>query len=140
MLKSIHQKRLDAAKWNSVQVDVDTCELPHTLPGWIGRLLAQDGSEAPKLGDSPIELPPGLSSHSYTQEEIDSMSGTQGFSYIAWSGEETAPITDYHRRLFALLGGQPKDLKTWKTVTDGAAELMARLGPQGHFTPEDSAH
>ncbi|KAJ6487578.1 hypothetical protein C8R45DRAFT_1097477 [Mycena sanguinolenta] len=140
ILKSIHQQRLAAAKRNSFQVNVDASELPHSQPGWIGRLLSQDGSEAPKLGDSPIELPPGLGSHSCTQEEIDSMSGTQGFSYIAWLGEETVPIMDYHRRLFALLGGQPKDLKAWKTVTDSAAELMARLGPQGNFTHEDFAH
>ncbi|KAF7377072.1 hypothetical protein MSAN_00125700 [Mycena sanguinolenta] len=139
-LKSVHQKHLDAAKQNSVKVDVDASELPHTKPGWIGKLFAQDGSEAPKLGDSIIQLPSGLESHSYTQEEIDAMSGTKDFSYIAWPGDVTVPLTDSHRRLFALLGGKPKDLKGWKIVTDGAASMMARLGPRGHFTHEDLTH
>ena len=52
----------------------------------------------------------------------------------------TIPIIDSYRRTVALLGGKPKDLEGWKIVTDGAAELMARLGPQGHFTYEELMH
>ena len=86
-LKSVHRERRDAAKQRTVQVNVDASELPHSKPGWIGKILAQDGSEAPELGPSPAQLPSGLGAHSYTQEEIDLMSGTKDFSYLAWSGE-----------------------------------------------------
>ncbi|KAJ7259117.1 hypothetical protein B0H12DRAFT_1201759 [Mycena haematopus] len=36
----------------------------------------------------------------------------------------TIPILDSHRRLIALLGGTPRDVGAWKTVTDGAARLL----------------
>ncbi|KAJ7903757.1 hypothetical protein B0H14DRAFT_3421936 [Mycena olivaceomarginata] len=72
--------------------------------------------------------------------EIDRMSGTEGFTYIDWLGELTIPIIDSHRRLIALLGGKPKDLLGWKTVTDGAAHLLDSLLPRAHFTANDSLH
>ena len=66
---------------------MDASELPHSKPGWIGKLLAQDGSEAPQIGPSPNQPPFGLDSHFYTQEEIDSMSGTKDFTDLGWRGE-----------------------------------------------------
>lgn len=42
--------------------------------------------------------------------------------------------------MFALLGGKPKDLIGWKIVTDGAANLMSELSPEGRFTQEDTHH
>jgi hypothetical protein len=97
-----------------------------------------------------------MGSRVYTQEEIDRMSGTEGFTYIDWLGEYvlfysfsfhsnwfprlTIPILDSHRRLIALLGGKPKDLLGWKTVTDGTAHLLDSLLPRAHFTAGDSLH
>ncbi|KAF7342697.1 hypothetical protein MSAN_02027600 [Mycena sanguinolenta] len=137
-LKTIHQTHREAAEENVVNVGVNAAELPHTKRGWIGKILAQDGSEAPAVG--PSTPPPGLGQHSYSQEEIDHLTGTEGFDYIVWLGEKTVPITDSHRHLFALLGGMPKDLVAWKVVTDGAAKMMADRAPHAHFTDEDWNH
>ncbi|KAJ7134937.1 hypothetical protein C8R43DRAFT_894619 [Mycena crocata] len=36
----------------------------------------------------------------------------------------TIPILDSHRRVIAVLGGMPRDVADWKTVTDGASKLL----------------
>ncbi|KAF7361096.1 hypothetical protein MSAN_01140800 [Mycena sanguinolenta] len=136
-LETIHQTHCKAAE-NVVNVGVNAAELPHTKRGWIRKILAQDGSEVPAVG--PSTPPPGLGQHSYSQEEIDHLTSTEGFDYIVWLGEKTVPITDSHWRLFALLGGMPKDLVAWKVVTDGTAKMMADRAPHAHFTDEDWNH
>ncbi|KAJ7874660.1 hypothetical protein B0H14DRAFT_3437475 [Mycena olivaceomarginata] len=66
----------------------------------------------------------GLGGVSYTQTEVDALSGTIGFMYIAWLGKLTIPILDLHRRIIVLLGGTPRDEVAWKAATDGAAALL----------------
>ncbi|KAJ6510473.1 hypothetical protein C8R45DRAFT_1161009 [Mycena sanguinolenta] len=85
-LKQIHQQWRDAAKKNAVQVDVTPVQLPHIKKAWIGKLRAEDGSEAPPIGSQPT-LPPGLEQHSYMQQEIDQLTGTTRFTYINWPGK-----------------------------------------------------
>ncbi|KAJ6479842.1 hypothetical protein C8R45DRAFT_933631 [Mycena sanguinolenta] len=53
-LKSIHQAQRGAAKNNAVPVNVDAARLPHTGPGWIGKLLSEHGSESPTVSAPPI--------------------------------------------------------------------------------------
>ncbi|KAJ7309175.1 hypothetical protein DFH08DRAFT_918364 [Mycena albidolilacea] len=72
----------------------------------------------------PHHLNTGLGGISYTQAEVDALSGTVGFMYIAWLGKLTIPILDSHRRVIALLGGTPRDQAGWKAATDGAAALL----------------
>ncbi|KAJ6447725.1 hypothetical protein C8R45DRAFT_1115741 [Mycena sanguinolenta] len=86
MLKAIHKQRHEAAKKNTVRVDVQSAKLLHTQRAWIGKLASQDGSEAPPIG-SQLVLPPGLGQHSYTQEEINHLTDTTDFTYIHWLGE-----------------------------------------------------
>ncbi|KAJ7502267.1 hypothetical protein B0H11DRAFT_2365602 [Mycena galericulata] len=141
-LKGIHRIRRDFAKSNAIQVDLDATDLPHSKPAWIGKRNAQDGSEAPEVGSiSPSSSSsPGMGGTVYTQEELDALSGTEGFQYVNWLGEISIPIIDSHRRLIALLGGKPKDLVEWKRVTDTAAELMSNAMERGHFTDDDCHH
>ncbi|KAJ7747084.1 hypothetical protein B0H14DRAFT_2636825 [Mycena olivaceomarginata] len=123
-------------------MDFNIADLPHSTPSWIGKRSAEDGTQAPDIGTLPTSSPRaiGMGSRVYTQEEIGRMSGTEGFTYIDWLRELTIPILDSHRRLIALLGGKPKDLLGWKTVTDGAAHLLDSLLPRAHFTAGDSLH
>ncbi|KAF7358842.1 hypothetical protein MSAN_01224100 [Mycena sanguinolenta] len=139
-LKTIHFTRHEAAKANVLKVNVETSQLPRTKKGWIGKLQAQDGSEAPDVGPQTDPLPTGLGPHSYTQEDIDRLTGETGFSYVCWLGEITIPVIDSHKTVFALLGGMPQDLVGWKVATDGAADMMSRLSADGHFTDEDAHH
>ncbi|KAJ7310640.1 hypothetical protein DFH08DRAFT_918250 [Mycena albidolilacea] len=60
----------------------------------------------------------------YSQAEVDALTGTIGFTYIAWLGLLTIPILDSQRQIIALLGGTPKDVEGWTKVTDGAFALM----------------
>ncbi|KAJ7803383.1 hypothetical protein B0H14DRAFT_2613401 [Mycena olivaceomarginata] len=122
-LKAIHRERRAAAKKNALQTDFDAIDLPHSTPSWIGkrpqcRHLANLFCSGNRDGESRLH-----------QEELNRMSGTDGFTYIDWLGELTIPIIDSHRRLIALLGGKPKDLLGWKKVTDSAAHLMESLSP-----------
>ncbi|KAF8131775.1 hypothetical protein K438DRAFT_1694725, partial [Mycena galopus ATCC 62051] len=52
----------------------------------------------------------------------------------------SVPVIDSHRRVILVLGGKPKDLVGWHTVTEGAANLMNRLFHRAHFTPDSSNH
>ncbi|KAF7367044.1 hypothetical protein MSAN_00963600 [Mycena sanguinolenta] len=123
-LKSIHYERREAAKKNVLTGNYSL------------KMALKRHNLVPRMALSPA----GLGAHSYTQEDIDRLSGTTGFSYICWLGELTIPVIDSEENVFALLGGKPKDLAGWKVVTDGAATMMSRLSPQGHFTAEDINH
>ncbi|KAJ6493109.1 hypothetical protein C8R45DRAFT_988945 [Mycena sanguinolenta] len=120
-----------AAKKNMLQTRSDTTALPHTKRSWIGKLQAQDGSESSNIDPpSPGALPAiGMVSHSYTQENVDRLSGTTGFLYVPWGGELTIPIVNSSCRNFALLGSKPKDLVGWQAVTDGATRLIGQMWP-----------
>jgi hypothetical protein len=157
-LKTIHREWRAAAKKNALQTDFDAIDLPHSTPSWIGKRSSEDGTQAPNVGTLPTSSARaiGMGSRVYTQEELNRMSGTDGFTYIDWLGEYvffhsfshysdhftrlTIPIIDSHRRLIALLGGKPKDLLGWKKVTDSAAHLLESLLPRAHFTVGDSLH
>ncbi|KAJ7330276.1 hypothetical protein DFH08DRAFT_966845 [Mycena albidolilacea] len=141
-LKGVHLARREAAKKSAIQVALDSVELPHSKPSWIGKRTAEDRTEAPEVGPPPTpQLPqPGLGPQIYTQEELDRLSNTKGFRYIPWLGEMALPIIDSRRRLILVLGGKPKDPVGWHVVTDGAAKLMDKLLLQCHFTPDDCHH
>ncbi|KAJ7831846.1 hypothetical protein B0H14DRAFT_3713105 [Mycena olivaceomarginata] len=157
-LKAIHWECCTAAKKNTLRMDFDVADLPHSMPSWIGKRSAEDGTQAPDVDALPTSSPRaiGMGSRVYTQKEIDRMSGTKGFTYIDWLGEYilfysfsfcsngfarlTILIVDSHRCLIALLGGKPKDLLGWKIVTDGTAHLLDSLLPRAHFTAGDSLH
>ncbi|KAJ7129038.1 hypothetical protein C8R43DRAFT_1090181 [Mycena crocata] len=52
----------------------------------------------------------------------------------------TIPILDNKRRVIAVLGGMPRDIAGWQTVTDGAAKLMEEQLPHIRLTDEDLQH
>ncbi|KAF7377322.1 hypothetical protein MSAN_00152900 [Mycena sanguinolenta] len=49
-------------------------------------------------------------------------------------------VIDSNDNVFALLGGKLKDLVGWQIVTDSAANLMAKLATDSHFTDQDVHH
>ncbi|KAK6977269.1 hypothetical protein R3P38DRAFT_2582101 [Favolaschia claudopus] len=140
-LKEVHRARRAEAEKNLLHVDVDSADLPHSKPAWIGKLLAEDGSDSPISGrvDSSA-LPSGLGPTFYTQEEIDSLTGTENFCYLNWLGEISIPILDSHRRLLALLGGKPRDLEGWQKVTDDASRLLDKALSTATFPEEKYTH
>ncbi|KAJ7799716.1 hypothetical protein B0H14DRAFT_3491387 [Mycena olivaceomarginata] len=116
LLKGVHRKRIDGAKGSALHLGVDAGALPHTKRGWMGPRpvadeMAEDGNEGFEASEPPPlhPLDNGLGGMSYTQAEVDALSGTVGFMYIAWLGKLTIPILDSHRRIIALLGGTPRD-------------------------------
>ncbi|KAJ7099643.1 hypothetical protein C8R43DRAFT_907520, partial [Mycena crocata] len=50
------------------------------------------------------------------------------------------PILDSKRRVIAVLGGMPRDVLGWKTVTDGAFKLLQDRIPRLHLTDERLHH
>ncbi|KAJ6474076.1 hypothetical protein DFH09DRAFT_1343350 [Mycena vulgaris] len=86
-LKSVHRKRVEAAKVSALQLDLDATALPPSPPGWAVVPLATTG----------------LGGVSYSQAEVDELSRTQGFMYISWLGLLTIPLLDSHRQVIALL-------------------------------------
>ncbi|KAJ7232601.1 hypothetical protein B0H12DRAFT_1239587 [Mycena haematopus] len=124
-LKAIHRKRVAEAKASALKLDLDAAALPHSKPAWVGSRSA---------GDEPFEftepagahdLTTGLGGVSYTQEEVDALSGTLGFMYIAWLGTLTIPLLDCHRRIIALLGSTPRDVVGWKVITDARGNFFS---------------
>jgi hypothetical protein len=94
LLKAIHCKHIDGAKASTLNLGVDAGALPHTKCTWMGpRPLA--GENVEDQGESaedhepqpPHHLDTGLGGISYTQAEVDALSSTVGFMYIAWLGK-----------------------------------------------------
>jgi hypothetical protein len=80
-------KRIRKGKAMPLPIDIDAAALPHSRPAWVGDREAQhtpfeftDPAPAPDISD-------GLGGIRYTQEEVDALSGTQGFQYVGWLGE-----------------------------------------------------
>ncbi|KAJ7071764.1 hypothetical protein B0H15DRAFT_957558 [Mycena belliarum] len=140
VLKSINTKRIAAAKNSALQLDIDTAALPHSKPAWIGSRTEEDPTTHPADPCPPHGLSSGLGTTSYTQEQVDKLSGTKGFMYIDWLGEATIPILDSQRRVIAVLGGMPRDRVGWKEVTDGAADMMQQRESRIRLTEERLHH
>ncbi|KAJ7176368.1 hypothetical protein C8R43DRAFT_1118887 [Mycena crocata] len=135
-LKSINLKRVNEAKASALEVEIDATQLPHSKPAWMGSRAAGDAEFEFTEATQPHDLSSGLGRKTYTQEELDALSGTEGFRYIDWLGELTIPIVDSKRRVIAVLGGMPKDVVGWKVVTDGAFNLLQARLPRLHLTNE----
>ncbi|KAF7371735.1 hypothetical protein MVEN_00030000 [Mycena venus] len=103
-LKQVIVKRQREAMGNAIQIDINIEGIEHSGPAWIGSWTAETVHE-------------------------DGMAGPRDLIYINWGGMLSIPIIDSHGRIIAILGGTPRDMENWKTVTDGAAKLM-----------EDNAH
>ncbi|KAJ7763252.1 hypothetical protein B0H14DRAFT_3510661 [Mycena olivaceomarginata] len=123
-LKSVHRKHVQQAKASALDMDLDASSLPHSKPAWVGSRAAEDEPFDFEDAAAPHDGGTGLGGVSYTQEEVDALSGTRGFRYIGWLGELTVPVVDRQRRVVITLGGMPRDRAGWKTVTDGAAALL----------------
>ncbi|KAJ7925408.1 hypothetical protein B0H13DRAFT_1863243 [Mycena leptocephala] len=89
------QSRLQAT------VDVDTAQLPHSKPDWIGLRSAEDESAN------------GMGGRAYTRDEIQALTGRGDLRYINWLGRLSIPIVDSNGRIIAVLGGMPKDVDGW---------------------------
>ncbi|KAJ6524068.1 hypothetical protein DFH09DRAFT_1329595 [Mycena vulgaris] len=108
-LKGVHRKRLDEAKAFVLELDVDAAALPQSKPAWTGSCSAGEDDFTFTEAAAPHDLSTGLGGTSYSQAEVDALSGTEGFMYIAWLGLLTIPPLDSHRRIIALLRGMPRD-------------------------------
>ncbi|KAJ7671760.1 hypothetical protein B0H14DRAFT_2657368 [Mycena olivaceomarginata] len=106
--KAVHHKCVSEAKPSYLEVLYDANGLPHSIPAWI----ASHGGHN------------GTGGRQYTQAEVDALTGTRGFKYIAWLGMLTIAILDSRRQVIALLGGMPKDTEDWAKVTKRASDLM----------------
>lgn len=86
-LKGIHRTRINEAKPAYLEVWHDANGLPHTIPAWIGNRSAED---KPFIFTPPKPLPrhgeTGMGGRLYSQAEVDALTGTIGFTYIAWLG------------------------------------------------------
>ncbi|KAF7358257.1 hypothetical protein MVEN_00874700 [Mycena venus] len=116
-LKQVVIKRQREAMGNAIQVNVDIEGIEHSGPAWIGSRTAETVHED------------GMAGRKYTADEIFQLTGERDLIYINWGGMLSIPIMDSHGCIIAILGGMPRDIERWKTVTDGAAKLM-----------EDNAH
>ncbi|KAJ7449447.1 hypothetical protein B0H11DRAFT_2247187 [Mycena galericulata] len=139
LLKSVHRKRVAQAKCTALELDADTAELPHSKHGWQGSGAPADDFEFTEP-PVPHDLETGLGGVSYTQEEVDALTGTQGFMYVAWLGCLTIPLLDSHRCVIAVLGGTPRDAAGWKVVTDGAAALLKEREPRIRLSDDRLHH
>ncbi|KAJ6524704.1 hypothetical protein DFH09DRAFT_1095968 [Mycena vulgaris] len=139
-LKGVHRKCLDKAKAFVLELNVDAAALPHSKPAWTGSRSAGEEDFTFAEAAAPHDLSTGLGGASYSQAEVDALSGTEGFMYIAWLGLLTIPLLDSHRRIIALLGGMPRDVAGWKTVTDGTTSLLQDRAMCIHLTEERLHH
>ncbi|KAJ7081092.1 hypothetical protein C8R43DRAFT_965632 [Mycena crocata] len=140
LLKSITLKRMTEAKSSALEMDIDASKLPHSKPAWVGDRWASKEEFEFGQPQPPHDLSNGLGGLSYTQAEVDALSGTQGFMYINWLGELTIPILDCRRRVIAVLGGKPRDLSGWQAVTDGASQLLQERLMRIRLTEERLHH
>ncbi|KAJ7312751.1 hypothetical protein DFH08DRAFT_1043994 [Mycena albidolilacea] len=113
--KAVHHKRVSEAK---------PSYLPHSIPAWIGSRTAPELQFLFDDGPASHGGHNGTGGRQYTQAEVDALTGTRGFKYIAWLGMLTIAILDSRRRVIALLGGMPKDTEDWAKVTKRASDLM----------------
>ncbi|KAJ7075098.1 hypothetical protein B0H15DRAFT_806410 [Mycena belliarum] len=139
-LKAVNHKRLAGAKNAALQLAVDAATLPHSKPAWLGCRAEEDSTSDTTNTRGPHEPSSGLGTTSYTQEQVDALSGTQGFMYIDWLGEATIPIVDSQRRVIAVLGGMPHDRVGWQEVTDGATRMMQERTSSIQLTDEQLHH
>ncbi|KAJ6502987.1 hypothetical protein DFH09DRAFT_1335755 [Mycena vulgaris] len=140
LLKGVHRKRIEQGKLSALELEIDTSELPHSRPAWMGSRAAQDEPFEFSEPAAPHDLGTGLGGVMYTQAEVDQLSGTVGFMYINWLGFITIPIIDSHRRLIALLGGTPRDVVGWQAATDGAAALLEERATRIRVGEDDMNH
>ncbi|KAJ6592958.1 hypothetical protein B0H19DRAFT_1055618 [Mycena capillaripes] len=138
--KAVHRKRVLSAKPAALELDIDATNLPHSQRAWQGSAGADN--EPFEFGEPqcPHDLETGLGGISYTQEEVDLLTGTEGFMYISWLGHLTIPLLDAQRRVIAVLGGTPRDHAGWKVVTGGAAALLEERQPRIKLATEALHH
>lgn len=138
--KAVHHKRVSEAKPSYLEVLYDANGLPHSIPAWIGSRTAPELQFLFDDGPASHGGHNGTGGRQYTQAEVDALTGTRGFKYIAWLGmfvrfhlyyfsvdhlcRLTIAILDSRRRVIALLGGMPKDTEDWAKVTKRASDLM----------------
>ncbi|KAF8181392.1 hypothetical protein K438DRAFT_1976116 [Mycena galopus ATCC 62051] len=119
LLKRVHLKRIAESKAAALEVDLDGALLSHSRPAWLGSRAAQDEPFAFTNLPSPHDLSSGLGGVSYTQEEVDALSGTKGSCTL------TIPVIDSQRRVVTVLGGMPRNTDAW--TTHGRNSPMAPL-------------
>ncbi|KAJ7300571.1 hypothetical protein DFH08DRAFT_828347 [Mycena albidolilacea] len=127
-LKLVTHKHVNEAKTRPLAADVNTAGLPHSQCSWIGARAAQDlpfeftdPTPAAKISD-------GLGGINYTQEEVDTLSGTKGFMYIPWGGQTvstTAAPRSHFQPWHAAYRTEPGELQNNVANTKLTDELLA---------------
>ncbi|KAJ7729124.1 hypothetical protein B0H14DRAFT_3169253 [Mycena olivaceomarginata] len=138
--KAVHQKRMSEAKSSYLEVYHDANGLPHSIPAWIGNRGAEGLEFVFPDGSPALGVDRGMGGKLYSQEEVDALTGTQGFAYIAWLGLLTIAILDSRRRVIALLGGAPQGAEDWAQVTERASQRMHERIGRLSVSPEKLNH
>jgi hypothetical protein len=87
ILKQVHHKRRAQAKDSSIGVDINAGALPHTQTAWVGTHAADQAALEFTRAPTPDEHTTGLGGVSYTQQEVDRLTGTRGLTYCGWLGQ-----------------------------------------------------
>ncbi|KAJ7639476.1 hypothetical protein FB45DRAFT_864170 [Roridomyces roridus] len=120
MQKAVHGRRIEEAVPHAIETEMNAADFPHASTGWIGMRAGKKPRNAKQPAPSHEDAY-GMGGRQYTQEEVDKLTGTVGFAYIAWLGiaqttntpfNLTIPIIDIQRRIIVVLGGMPRDEDT----------------------------
>ncbi|KAJ7709257.1 hypothetical protein B0H16DRAFT_1822025 [Mycena metata] len=122
-LKGMQKKCREEALRNAIHLDVDTSDLSHSKPAWIGSRSAE------------TDYDNGMGGRIYTREEVRELTGTDGLRYINWLGVLSIPILDSRGRIIAVLGGMPRDHEGWKKLIDELSILMDEASPDLQLRP-----
>ncbi|KAJ7814389.1 hypothetical protein B0H14DRAFT_3477059 [Mycena olivaceomarginata] len=136
LLKGVHcKKHIEGAKASALNLGVDAAALPHTKHRWMGPrpladVMVEDGNKSFEVSEPlPLyHLDTSLGGILYMQAEVDTLSGTVEFMYIAWLGN------------IALLSRTPCDEVRWKAATDRAAALLDQRLARIHLSDERLHH
>ncbi|KAJ6495474.1 hypothetical protein C8R45DRAFT_1095110 [Mycena sanguinolenta] len=124
LIKQVHHKCLNSPHTQTASVNTRFAE--------EAELEGTEAAPAPELGD-------GLGRPSYTQEQVDALTGASGLTYIPWLGQLTIPIINRQRCICGVLGRASQDTASWKSVTDGAFSLLEEWHGCIHL-PDDQLH
>ncbi|KAJ7170365.1 hypothetical protein C8R43DRAFT_944883 [Mycena crocata] len=118
LLKGINTKHVNESKSSALELDLDASNLPQSKPAWLGSRAAGEEEFEFSPPQAPHNLDTALAGRSYSQAEVDALSGTEGFMYIGWLGRLTIPISD-------ILGGMGwvANRHRWCREANGRAAL-----------------
>jgi hypothetical protein len=111
-LKMVHRRCISEAQTSALELGLDATALPHSKPAWLGSRSAAEDPLGYTEPTTPHDLSSGLGGVSYTQRQVDALSGTEGFMYVAWLGAYAPPHSHGHNSLLTRTPGSPSRSST----------------------------